>query len=202
MLNDSLNISNDDIEMLTIVINRKYQKRLCISIIYLPPKSNDREAIHYITRTAEIIEEKNYEWIIGGDLNINLNSENCILNKKLIQNFAGKFSLTQLITQPTRVTKTSATLIDHIYHNDTYQVQKSGKITYALSDHDLTYIVLKRNLPKKERIEFCCRKLIDYKKSDLRDILWLLDWIRSIVKTIQIRAGIFYITFIWLAWTY
>ena len=50
-----------------------------------------------------------------GDFNIDCTS--CI-NKKKWQNLVQLFDLSQLVSEPTRITETTSTLIDHIYTNN------------------------------------------------------------------------------------
>ena len=45
------------------------------------------------------------------------------------------YQLQQLISEPTRVTNTSATLIDLIFTNDSNNIAKSGVIYNGMSDH-------------------------------------------------------------------
>lgn len=176
MLDVTLSISNENIEIMSSIINRKFKKKLCVSLAYIPPKGNVRKALEYLDKIGETVDGKNYEWMIGGDFNTNLNCSNCTSNRRVIQSFAGKFSLTQLIKMPTRVTCNTATLIDHIYANDVSQIAISGIITYGLSDHDIVYVIMKRNLPKKRPVNFHCRTMSKYSRTDLEDILWNLNW--------------------------
>lgn len=145
-------------------------------MVYIPPKGNVRKALEHLDKIGETVDSKDYEWVIGGDFNINLKGTNSALNRRVLQSFAGKFSLTQLIKTPTRITCNTATLIDHIYSNDVSQIAKSGKVSYGLSDHDIIYTIMKRNLPKKKPISFQCRTMVNYNRTDLEDILWNLNW--------------------------
>jgi hypothetical protein len=52
--------------------------------------------------------------MILGDFNMNLIDSK--VEKRWMQNFS-KFSFSQLVTEPTRVTENSSTLIDQIYSN-------------------------------------------------------------------------------------
>ena len=71
--------------------------------------------IEYSDRFEEFIEnasEEGKEIILLGDFNKNLLEDN--LDREW-QNLTLPLGLTQLISQPTRVTSSSKTLIDHIY---------------------------------------------------------------------------------------
>ena len=65
------------------------------------------------------------------------------------------YQLQQLISEPTRVTNTSATLIDLIFTNDSNNIAKSGVIYNGMSDHSIIYVIRtfipnKRGQIKKE----------------------------------------------------
>ena len=56
--------------------------------------------------------------------------------------------MVQLITEPTRVTETSKTLIDVIMMSNQAFIADSGVVKMHSSDHHLTYAVLNLKLPK------------------------------------------------------
>ena len=53
------------------------------------------------------------------------------------------YQLQQLISEPTRMTDRSTTLIDLIFTNETRNVAKSGAIHNGMSDHSVIYVVRK-----------------------------------------------------------
>ena len=81
------------------------------------------------------------ELIVMGDFNIDLKLNP---NKKW-QNLIELFDLSQLVNDPTRVTETSSTIIDHIYTTHQENVKESFVSTYALSDHFLVCFKRKIN---------------------------------------------------------
>ena len=85
---------------------------------------------------------KNKEIVILGDLNINY-----ILDKKLCENqahFIGTLlCCKQLIVEPTRVTQSSQSVIDHIYTTMPHNHLDHGILKYALSDHYFIFTTLK-----------------------------------------------------------
>ena len=66
-----------------------------------------------------------------GDFNIDMQTNSNRKWQTLIQ----LFDLSQLISQPTRVTETSSTIIDHIYTSNPDVIVKSFVSNYAISDH-------------------------------------------------------------------
>lgn len=89
--------------------------------------------------------------------------------------FANRNSMTQLIKEPTRVAGNSRTLLDHIYYGNSCDVLNWGVIKYGTSDHDVTFIIMKRNLPKKKKESFACRNLKDFIIDRLKNNLKSVD---------------------------
>ena len=82
---------------------------------------------------------------ILGDLNCNvLNSGDPACQALL--NFCSTFNLTQLITQPRRITESSETLLVLVSNEEL--IIESNVMSISISDHDLVYAALKL---KKER---------------------------------------------------
>lgn len=109
------------------------------------------------------------------DLNGNENT-NCHRTKKLLENFAKRNTLVQLIKTGTRKGKTLYSLIDHIYTSCPDKIFTSGKINYGMSDHNIIFVTIKKNIPKKEKITFRCRSLKNYDPSYINEFLTLKDW--------------------------
>ena len=68
----------------------------------------------------DIVINEDKEFVLLGGLNKNL------LNEEIDRdwgNFIMSLGLTQLVSEPTRVTKVSTTLIDHIYTNNEDNIQ-------------------------------------------------------------------------------
>ena len=87
---------------------------------------------------------------------------------KLMQKYSDllrMFDLSQLISEATRVTSSSSSLIDHILSNNCDKICQSGTITIGLSDHFLTYMtrkVVKGQIGKHKFVKVrslkCCNK--------------------------------------------
>ena len=85
---------------------------------------------------------KNKEIVILGDLNINY-----ILDENLCENQAHFIETLlcckQLIVEPTRVTQSSQSVIDHIYTTMPHNHLDHGILKYTLSDHYFIFTTLK-----------------------------------------------------------
>ena len=96
-----------------------------------------------------------------GDVNVDMSS--CSNNKwlSLIQ----LFDLPQLITEPTRITKSTSSIIDHAYTSDLGNITESFVSPYAISDHFPVCFTRKVNgkIPKADHIKtsYRCFKKFD-----------------------------------------
>ena len=84
--------------------------------------------------------------IVGGDFNIDLLNENNSFSLKLLD-IAHAQGLQNIISQPTRLTSESKTLIDHIFVSETQDIT-SGQICADISDHNMTFL----SIPMKSMI--------------------------------------------------
>jgi len=137
---------DNDTQFLVISIQYPNSKPLIILTLYRPPGNaltNDDPFFVILTElSTELIEISNDICILG-DFNINLLSTNYPPTTKILS-LLNNNGLIQQITHPTRVTKSSATLIDHIYYTKPKYVREAGVIPLDISDHHLTFIVLKK----------------------------------------------------------
>lgn len=170
-------ILDANIEILNVVLRRQWQKSVCVSITYIPPTSKIALAIEHLDVLSEKITSLGLDWVMGGgDFNINLLVAGNQARKKSINNFINRNSLAQIINTATRITTDTRSLIDHIYVNTPEKINSAGTLAYALSDHLATYIIIKKNLPKKERTSFWCRNTKQYNRNIIRTILDSEDW--------------------------
>ena len=111
-------------------ITRLRSKPFLVSTWYRPPDSpvsvfNDFEEV------VMKIDEENPEYYINVDLTPDITSTNAIK----LQHIFDIYGLNQLITEPTRVTMNSCTLIDHCLTNSPDKIAKYGAVHLAISDH-------------------------------------------------------------------
>ena len=70
------------------------------------------------------------------------------VHTRTLQFISSVHQLEQLIKEPTRVTKSSATIIDLLFTNMVDNIAASGGIHLGISDHSLIYAVRKFAVPK------------------------------------------------------
>lgn len=121
-----------DIETVWFEIKPPYKKSFLLCFVYRNPKSPSAW-IDKLEEEIQIAFTYNNDVILTGDLNMDFLSPNKPPQKWL--NVLETYNLVQLITQPTRETKDSRTLIDHIYVTNIEQVYESHVVHYSVSDH-------------------------------------------------------------------
>ena len=86
---------------------------------------------------------------------------------KLYKTFLASFSLIQILRQPTRITCSSSSLIDHIITNAQDKISQSGIIDLGISDHQLIYCTRKIIRNKSSKTKFIqSRSMKNYNKED------------------------------------
>ena len=137
-----LSISDEDNETLSVEIVNKNTKNIIVNTCYRPPNSKIRSLKSHVTNIFNQLHKQNKKMFFVGDFNIN--SLDYSTNTK-VKNFIDlMFSkgMLSVINKPTRVSKGSATCIDHIYTNSfVNKEQLSGIITTDISDHFPVFIV-------------------------------------------------------------
>jgi hypothetical protein len=98
--------------------------------------------------------------IITGDFNANIMHS----NNANIDNLTNSYNLTQLIENPTRITPTSATLIDLIFVSHMYTVKCSGVLDPSCSDHCPVFVAIAFPKPNKHSYT---RIIYDYARADV-----------------------------------
>ena len=140
------------IECLFLEVNQPHKKNEIIGVIYRPNTAPRADLDIFMSNIYDIMDIINKEGkcgILMGDFNINLlqfsshNKTNAFLENVFSQGFM------PLILKPTRVTPTSATLIDHIYTNKINQENNmnitSGIIVTDVADHFGTFYLRHNN---------------------------------------------------------
>ena len=109
-------------------------QQIVISSLYRSPNTNQKDFIHEFKKLQDAIsKEKHKEWIIGLDHNMDFLKSDIY---KFLMEFLIEKELYPVITRPTRITKTSATLIDNIIMSHTlYNKSHSSILMNDLSDH-------------------------------------------------------------------
>ena len=119
----------DRLKCLTVEISKPHSRPFLVSTWYKPPNSlldlfNDFENL------IGKIDGSNRELYLVGDMNTNLLPDAADSNSSKLINVCEIFGLSQLITEPTRVTAQSQSLIDLCIANTPDKIVKSGAFRY------------------------------------------------------------------------
>ena len=149
--------------------------------IYRPPNASLANFLDTVSDIIESFTPRQKCYLIG-DSNLNLLKNNANNVSDFINlMYTHSFFLT--ITKPTRVTRTSVSIIDHIWTNDLNNYKVSGIIHIMISDHfpvfttiDLPDMKFKHSVIKLKKRKYNNESISSF-KSDLMQYKWELDMI-------------------------
>lgn len=168
----------------SLFINITQPHKCIIGLVYRPPNENVGAFLQSMEFILEsLIAVRELRCYIMGDMNLNLLN----YNENNVHNYINLFfshMFFPTITKPTRVTKTCASLLDHVWTNDLQNYQSSGIIFTSISDHfpvfsifsidnnvtRNTSTILKRRNFSDEGINAFKLDLINFKRN-----LWVMD---------------------------
>ena len=133
---------NDDLECLIVEISKPRSSVFLVGTWYRPPNSPP-ERFNEFENVIDKIDAESKELYILGDVNCNLLPEASAHISSHLTNIFDIYGLSQLITEPTRVTLVSKTLIDLCITNSPEKVSNSGVIHLGISDHSLVFMTRK-----------------------------------------------------------
>ena len=163
-IRDDLNFSkrndlaqfDEDIESVYIEIGKDQlhtSRDIIIGVIYWPP-NRDIAAFNYkLCIAIERIKKDNKLCYLLGDYNINLLNHDSHLDTGAFIDLLSSYSFVPLITRPTRVTATTATLIDNILTNNVENINHSdqGIVVTDVTDHYPVFHI--HRIPKDKETE-------------------------------------------------
>ena len=111
-----------------------------------------------------------------GDLNCDILKSPCESHTRKLQFLSSLYQFDQLIDEPTRITGTSATLIDLILTNKEENISKSGVIHLGLSDHSMIFAIRKHCIPKSREMVKHIRNFKNFNANDFLTDLSQMPW--------------------------
>ena len=171
-----LKIDYDIFENCSIEI-KAAQKNIVIGSIYRLPNTNQKEFVSCITNYIEKI-GSTYDLIMGMDHNMDLLKSDQNNNTLTFLDTILDKELFPLITRPTRITKSTATLIDNLMvSQDLYHNSLSGVIINDMSDHMPCITILPNIISRKgETITVISRNMKGENLARLKKSLSSIDW--------------------------
>ena len=187
------NLCCPDVEYQWLKLKLKNTRDTWICNTYRPPDGNHSNAIELIeNKILDIYSEGLPDINILGDLNINLMCRDDIKSKHLMK-FVKKMKMSQQITEPTRVTDRSATLIDHMITNREELYNTCGVIEVGISDHALVFAVRKKAKNKGPVKYIWTRSYRQYDRHAYYREVKAIDWSMVLeCTTVQEALDLFY----------
>ena len=166
-------LGHELLEMLTLEITKPQSTPYLISTWYRPPNSS-LELYKIFENVIDEIDRTNLEFYLLGDMNCNFLDQS---KSNSLSSVFDVYGLTQLLTEPTRITQTTKSLIDLCVTNTPDKISQSGVHHLGLSDHSMIYMTRKAKI---ERTKYQFTKTRDFKQfnkieflKDLAKIPWL-----------------------------
>ena len=170
-------MSIDDLENLCIQIQKPNSKPFLVATWYRPPNSNV-DKFNYFETFIDMLDAENVEYYLLGDLNCDLGSPDLESNSRSLIGITELYGLHQLISEPTRITETSSTMIDHIFTNTPDKIVCSGVSHVGISDHSLIYAFrkLSTGLHNKGHSTVNYRKFKHFNSESFRSDIFSQNW--------------------------
>ena len=151
-----LNVQN--LENVCIEIRKHRSKPFIVATWYRPPDSLV-EICNPFESLVGKLDSLGVEYYLLGDFDCNIisNTDN---NTRLLNEVADIYGLHQLITEPTRITQNTSTLIDVVFTNCPDRIVNSGVKHVGISDHSLVYAYRKLSADSQSR----GHKTVTYRK--------------------------------------
>ncbi|XP_060561384.1 uncharacterized protein LOC132721143, partial [Ruditapes philippinarum] len=127
-------LQKENIEAIWLEIKNNQQKTFILGYIYRPPSSPANWNLD-LEQILDKIYIENKEIILTGDFNYNYDPLTLSTNNTCWNNITNSFNLKQVVEEPTRVTKTSKTIIDHLYTNFPHNISEITIPQLSISDH-------------------------------------------------------------------
>lgn len=180
-----ISTATNEEESLWIEIKTKNCKNIVCGVIYRHHHGNLQEFLDNFYRTLDKIHREGKLCVIMGDINLNLLSHNTHSPTEDFVNTLFSYCYQPHITQPTRITAHSATLIDNIFFNSLDYKTFSGNIVHDLTDHLPNFLIIdsfnlstKASIFRRDYSKLNTQKLVkEYQEidwhekfSDLKDV--------------------------------
>ena len=175
---DDLCIASANFEHCIIEIKCRKRNVILVSL-YRPPNTSVKSFLSdYAILVQNLNMVKNCDVIIGMDHNLDLLKSSWHMDTQKFIELNLESNLLPCITRPTRITKSTATLIDNVLISKNLQGKQDSKILITdISDHLPSIITINGNfLEKKQKREIISGKITDKTVQAITDVLARHDW--------------------------
>ena len=165
---DLADLNKDNFERVFIELTSNTKQLIIIGSIYRPPNTKPKEFITQYQNMLNRLKIEKKDIILGMDHNLDLLKSNVHTETQTFLDVNFDNHLFPCITRPTRITKTSATLIDNTFISENlHKSFDSCVLTHDVSDH----------LPSLINIHNHIKNTSDYLEFESRSITKEKSWI-------------------------
>ena len=144
------------------------QKDIMIGAIYRHPHNNHESFYGEFARFIEKTSSK-FHLILMGDINIDVSPQVKNVQKTDYKNLLFSLGIKNMISKPTRITKTTETIIDHILTNLPNEIMDAGILMAKVADHLPTYALCGLSSSKQKTSNLFQRSITEAKKEQFRN---------------------------------
>ena len=141
-----LEFQSADSENVFIELNLNAHKKIIIGVICRHPSTSFCEFQDLLMQTIKKMIYEKQEYFLCGDFNEDLLKHESTKNIGKYLNALYSEGCNNVINKPTRIEKSTATLLDHMYTNLTNSITNRGILTFEISDHLPTFCTLAKKL--------------------------------------------------------
>ena len=186
-LHDSLNfksrrdldINTKNVESLSIESISKNSKNTALSTIYRPPDGDFKAFKTFLRDIYSISLKSNKLFYAIGDFNLNVLDYNKNENVTKLLNLTFEYGFVPVINKPTRVTKNTATAIDHIIANSLFhRTINTGILKLDISDHFPIFLIAKteKKVTPEGKVQITKRLTNNKTKGKFKNALQEMTW--------------------------
>ena len=135
-------LESTEVECIWLEIKCSMSSPLLLAYMYRHPRSTDEWLDDFVQMMVNV-PLNNRNMVLLGDFNFNM-----LIPQPAWQSTFTLFGLQQLVDKPTRVSSTTATLLDHVYTNNTTLLTDVNVLEKGISDHFPTVCMWKSRTPK------------------------------------------------------
>ena len=166
-----LDINTDFLESIFVEITN-YSTSMLICVMYRPPDQSVNEFCESLNNILDVVKREKKTFYLMGDFNIDLLKVGHVQYANDFVDLLLLNCMVPLIHYPTRVTESSASLLDNIFTNDSCQMQ-SGVILTDISDHFPVYCVCESEISSSTNEQN--KKKRDINENNIRIFLQSLE---------------------------
>ena len=156
-----------NLELLCIEILIPKQKPFMLVYWYRPPDSS-RDILDKFQSLIEQVDSRSLDYVLMGDFNCDLLKTPPSSQTNHLNHIVEDFDLKQFVSKPTRVTPSTATLIDVLFSSNHDKVRFCDVVPISLSDHYMVIATWGKSRPPPANHKYIVSR--DLKKIDMNKL--------------------------------